>query len=145
MKVHKLEFSCFGEIRSSFRAVTGPANSSPSRTRSLSHRSFHTQHPLTVMMLRLRQQHSNSTQHDEYPVCYTCHCFWNFLVHGIIERSKLHASMTTGVAARLTADKAKGNVDYVLEKRVHLFSRLKEGDTDGAIAILRSVLGSSRV
>jgi hypothetical protein len=85
---------------------------------------------------------SNSTQHDAYAQFATrATASGTFSSTGSFERSKLHASMTTGVAAKLTVDKTKGNVDNVFEKRVHLFSRLKEGDTDGAIAILRSGLG----
>lgn len=85
---------------------------------------------------------SNSVQHEAYAQFATrATASGTFSSTGSFERSKLHASMTTGVAANLTADKNKGNVDNVFEKRVHLFSLLKEGDTDGAIAILRSGLG----
>mmetsp|Transcript_5596 Transcript_5596/g.11816 ORF Transcript_5596/g.11816 Transcript_5596/m.11816 type:complete len:480 (-) Transcript_5596:55-1494(-) len=85
---------------------------------------------------------SNSTQHDAYAQFATrATASGTFSSTGSLDRSKLHASMTSRVAENLTADKTKGNVDNVFEKRVHLFSRLKEGDTDGAIAILRSGMG----
>eukprot|EP00984_Skeletonema_dohrnii_P022839 scaffold11933_cov117-Skeletonema_dohrnii-CCMP3373.AAC.11 len=85
---------------------------------------------------------SNSTQHDAYAQFATrATASGTFSSTGSLDRSKLHASMTSRVAENLTADKTKGNIDNVFEKRVHLFSRLKEGDTDGAIAILRSGMG----
>ena len=96
----------------------------------------------SLQCLALDISASNSTQHDAYAQFATrATASGTFSSTGSIDRSKLHASMTTGVAEKLTADTTKGNVDNVFEKRVHLFSRLKEGDTDGAIAILRSGLG----
>jgi hypothetical protein len=87
---------------------------------------------------------SNSTQHDAYAQFVTRAAASGALSSaGMFERSKLHASMTTGAAKTLTADKTKGNVDNVFEKRILLFSCLNEDDTDGAIAILQS--GLSRV
>lgn len=85
---------------------------------------------------------SSSTQHDAYAQFATrATASGTFSTTGSFDRSKLHASMTTRVTENLTADKTKGNIDNVFEKRVHLFSRLKEGDTEGAIAILRSGMG----
>ena len=79
---------------------------------------------------------SSSTQHDAYAQFATrATASGTFSSTGSFDRSKLHASMTTRVAENLTADKT----DNVFEKRVHLFSCLKEGDTDGAIAILRAM------
>ena len=89
---------------------------------------------------------SNSTQHHAYAQFATrATASGTFSSTGSFDRSKLHASITTRVAESLTADKTKGNVDNVFEKRVHLFSRLKEGDTDGAIEILRSGMGRVQV
>ena len=85
---------------------------------------------------------SKSAQHDAYSQFATrATASGTFSSTGSFDRSKLHASMTTGAAEALSMDKARGNVDNVFEKRVHLFSRLKEGDTEGAISILRSGLG----